>query len=130
MTPLDLGDFKLAQPDERDARLKSRALVVMAHGKGLCVSCEPGIVLDFIHESDSSATEDGFVMDDAGVDYCTTLPDGVYYGVMTLLHNGPGDIPGTWEFIPAFTGNRLATAEEWHAHLKGEWAWDPETKVP
>jgi hypothetical protein len=121
-------DFSAAER-RIEQRTKSRALVVMAHGKGLCVSCEPGVALDFIHENDSTATEDGFVLDQASVDYCETLPDGVYYGVLVLLDDGPGDAPGSREFFASLTSVRLATAEEWHSHLRGEWAWDPQAEA-
>ncbi len=105
-------------------RTKSRVLVVYAHGQALALVCEPGITLDFIHESDSKANTDGFVLDEAVVDY-GIMPDGVYYGVLSLVDDGPGDWPGSREVCPSLSDVRPVTADEWKAHLQGEWPWDP-----
>ncbi len=107
----------------KEARSKSRVLVVMMHGEGLCLCCEPGLVLDYLHEGGGSASEDGFVLEDHGVDHAE-LPDGIYVGELSLIDDGPGDYPGTREVCPALSGVRLATVEEWKAHLRGEWPWD------
>lgn len=76
----------------KEARSKSRVLVVMMHGEGLCLCCEPGLVLDYLHEGGGSASEDGFVLEDHGVDHAE-LPDGIYVGELSLIDDGPGDYP-------------------------------------
>jgi len=133
--PLDFKDLTLAavagEPVRReDSPRKSRVLVVMAHGVGLCLYCEPGIVLDYIHETYGFLPEDGFPLDKGGVDYDAALPNGVYYGVLSLVDDGPGDWPGSREVCPTLKDTRLATPEEWQAHLTDEIPWDPTQRVP
>jgi hypothetical protein len=111
-----------SEPAGRKERRESRVLVVMAHGNGLCLVCEPGLVLDHLHENGSGASEDGFAFAGHGVDH-EPLPDGVYVGELVFIDDGPGDWPGSREVAVSLRKTRLATVEEWTAHLNGEWPW-------
>jgi len=113
-----------------EALTKSRVLVVFAYGAGLALACEDGVALDFIRETGSGASIDGFVLDTGGVDY-EPQADGVYIGVLSLVDDGPGDWPGSRECAPTLRDVRPATAAEWTAHLSGEWPWeDSQPELP
>lgn len=128
---MDLQEISTVDPAYRKATDQpetSRVLVAFAYGKGMVLACEPGVVLDYIRENGGDADEDGFSLDYEGVDYAPQEP-GVYVGVLKVLPAGPGDWPGTQEYMPGLDDVRPATAEEWEAHLRGEWPWEPRSKA-
>jgi hypothetical protein len=111
-------------PPQKDRKATSRVLVAFFFGEGLVLCCEKSVVLDFICEGGIGASEDGFTLDGAGVDY-KLKPDGLYIGVLRLVDDGAGDYPGTREYMPSLADTRLATKREWRAHLAGDWPWKP-----
>jgi hypothetical protein len=122
-----MGIFEKLEPPECLQPVKpSKALVVVYHGKAMCLCCGPLVegeyaAIDVLTEEDSSR-EMGFPLDAASVD-CPRLPDGVYCGEMRVENDGLGDWPGSVEICVAFRNWRQATEEEWCKHLWGEWPW-------
>jgi hypothetical protein len=125
---LDFSPVGDVEAEEKIARrAKSRVLFAFAHGDGVVLVCEEGAPLSFVQENGNGASEDGFVLSKEGIDVGLD-PDvpGVYFGVLGLVDDGPGDYPGTREFAVSLSEVRDVTAEEWKAHLAGEWPWEVE----
>jgi hypothetical protein len=109
---------------KEEPRRVCRTLFVLAHGTGAALVCEPGAPLEFLSENGHGANEDGFLLEKEGIDFDAGLPDGVYVGTLSLVDDGPGDWPGSREFCARLDDVRLATADEWKAHLAGQWPWE------
>ena len=117
--------FDVVEAEKKAGRWRQcRVLFVIAHGMALALACEDGEMLKYLQENGNGASSDGFSFDDESVDYDTTLAQGVYIGTLKLVDEGPGDWPGTREYAPQLSESRLATEDEWRAHLRGEWPWE------
>ena len=129
-TPGERLDFTAAVTGDVEAeekiaqRAESRVLFAFAYGDGVVLVCEESVTLDFVRDAGNGASTDGFVLSKEGVDFDQSLDPGVYFGVLGLVDDGPGDCPGTREFAVSLSEVRDATPEEWKAHLAGEWPWE------
>jgi hypothetical protein len=115
-----VGDF--AAEEREMARRTSRVLVVFAHGEAMSLVCEPGLPLECLKEIGEvrGGGIDAFNL--YGVDY-ETRQDGVYYGVLHIVDDGPGDWPGSREVTVCLKDVRPTTVGEWASHRRGEWPW-------
>ena len=105
---------------------QNRILFVVAHGRGqaLLHSADDG-TREFLQETLGSSDVDTFDFESAGVDVDYQNLSGVYVGEMRVRSERCGEHGidvDAWVEIPAGTV-KLATKEQWDAHLEGEWPW-------
>jgi hypothetical protein len=108
-----------------------RMLLVFFHerellpdGGGFCLCWEADDAIgEYIH--DCGGSREPFALKDLPVDYDVAAvgAPGVYVARLRFVDDGPGDWPGSREVLLQLHDMRRATAEEWKAHLDGEWPW-------
>ena len=95
--------------------------------------CEPSTALDFVCESGSRASIDGFVPENCGVTWSTenASTPGIYVGELRVVDWGPEswEMPQIRDYGAEIRNLRPVTKEEWKAHLKDEWpeGWNEST---
>ena len=106
------------------SKSKGRALVVVAYSDPYALVWSAGEYLrDTIIEAGGHT--DGFALKNASFDHAM-VEDGLFIAELSMVDDGPGDWPGTREFLLSVTSFRTATAEEWAHHCDGDWPWDNE----
>lgn len=105
-------------------RSTSKVILALAHGDGVVLLCEESTALDFVQESGSASSIDGFVLEDCGVaidEKCEH--SGILVGELHLVDGGPEswEMPHVRDYYAAIRKLRPITKEEWKAHLAGEW---------
>lgn len=120
-------EFSSVQTEPSPAR-PNKAIVVVSHGLAFCVTHD---IEEYIREmlAHYVGDDEGFSIERSGGD-CPKLGDGVWTVSVRLADDGPGDAPGTREFIVKFYDKRPTTKEEWTSYCDGEWPWDREVVTP
>lgn len=112
---------------KRGRRPPNKALVVAAHGRGvcLCYEADAGITC-CLSEFNGAGTgeEEHFDVADLGLQIQDGLA-GVFVCDLSLVDDGPNDWDGGAEWVVNLSNPRPATAEEWTRHVDGEWPWEP-----
>lgn len=122
-----LGD--LLRREERkhvDPVTFTRALVLVLHGKALCLAWSADEGFDEWIMDGGATHGEPFALERAGIAY-TYLGEGLHVGRFYAKNDGPCEWSGGDEYSIAFEPERMATAEEWTRHLDEEWPWDFET---
>lgn len=98
----------------------ARALVVVAHGEALALVCEVDQRIDSL--GDYGLREDGFTFGD---EIDCNLADGLWVVELGWEDRGASDWDDRIRDVGiAVYSYRLASAEEWHDHLAGNWPWE------
>ena len=109
------------KPTERSV---SKVILAFAHGDGVVLLCEESSALDFVQESGSASSIDGFTLRDCGVsieEKCDV--SGIYVGELHVVDGGPEtwEMPEIRDYYPEIRNLRPITKDEWTSHLAGEW---------
>jgi hypothetical protein len=115
-------------------RSVSKVILAFAHGDGVVLLCEESTALDFVQESGSASSIDGFVLQDCGVsveEKCDV--SGIYVGELHVVDGGPEtwEMPEIRDYYPEIRNLRPITKNEWTSHLAGEWpeGWNESRSV-
>jgi hypothetical protein len=102
---------------------EGRALVVAAYGLAYVLvwqGCDA--IVEYIADCAGAGIAEPFAAAKASLDHAP-LTDGVWIADLKMIDDGEGDWPGTREYALSLVAPRLATNEEWAAHLADEWPW-------
>ena len=113
-----MAEFSITQVQEEPEA--NKALVVFVHKIGVVLYYEAELC---IREEIGVTNEQPFGLDSAPIDFETPKENGVYIMDLGLQDDGPGDWPGSREYILTLTNPVKITEEQWKKFSEDEILW-------
>jgi hypothetical protein len=106
-----MGIFTAIKEESKvdESKVANKAIIAVIHGEGVCLYKE---IASWFDDSFGAGESEPFRIDE-GVSY--SVPPGVWVVDLVFEDDGPGDWPGTREWMLCLENHRPPTQEEWEA---------------